>query len=103
MVSAWGAQAVKDLAVTDHKKAEEVADATYEDAERAYTALRLLIPSTTKQAHRYLDLCNQAAGGETANNEREDPRQAVEDTIPRALTQPLLGNNRGTGKPAHRL
>ena len=55
----------------------------YEDAERAYTALRLLIPSATKQAaRRYLDLCNQAAGEETANNEREDARQAVEDNDP---------------------
>ncbi len=100
IVSAWVAHAEKDLVDKDHKKAEEVADAAYEDAEKAYTTVRLLIPSATKQARRYLNLCNQAAGGETANKEQEDARQEVEETIRQHSLNRYSADNRGTGKPA---
>jgi hypothetical protein len=66
--------------------AREDAYAATADAENAYTAIRLLIPSVASQARRYLDLCGKAdAHPDETKVDRERARQAVEETIQRAL------------------
>ncbi len=66
--------------------AREDAYAATADAKNAYAAIRLLIPSVTGQARRYLDLCVEAdAHPDKGKADRERARQAVEETIQRAF------------------
>jgi hypothetical protein len=68
------------------EEARELADAAIADAESAYAAVRMLIPSATGQARRYLDFCIKAnAHPDETKVERERARQAAEETIQRAL------------------
>jgi hypothetical protein len=71
---------------TNYEEARDGAAVAVADAESAYAALRLLIPSVAGQARRYLDLCIQAdIHPDDTKVDRERARQMVEETIQRAL------------------
>ncbi len=75
------------------QEAQESAFTATADAENAYAAIRMLIPSVTSQARRYLDLCIQAdAHPDSGKDERQRTRQGVEGTIRRALGGDLPDN-----------
>jgi hypothetical protein len=72
--------------LTKVEEARESASAAAADAENAYAAVRMLIPSVTDQARRYLDFCTQAvAHPDETKVERQRARQMVEETIRRAF------------------
>lgn len=77
-------------------KFEEVrrqSSAAVVNAHNAYAAVRLLIPSVTDQARRYLDLClNADVHPDTTKVDRERARQQVEETIRRAFGGDLPTN-----------
>jgi hypothetical protein len=87
------------------KEAQELTFAAITDAENAYTALRLLVPSVTDQARRYLDLCVHAdIHPDEKKVERQRARQMAEEAIRRALGCDLpwqLGAE--TGEPTARI
>ncbi len=75
------------------EEARDRASAAIADAENAYTAVRMLIPSATDQARRYLDFCIQAdAHPDEQKVERQRARQMVEETIRRAFGGDLPGD-----------
>jgi hypothetical protein len=74
-------------------EAREQAFAAADDAENAYAALRILIPSVADQARRYLDYCISATAHPDENKvERHRARQMVEETIQKALGDDLPDN-----------
>ena len=69
-----------------YEDAKEQSIAAVADAENAYAAVRMLIPSVADQARRYLDICIQAnAHPDETKVDRQRARQAAEQTIQRAL------------------
>lgn len=64
------------------EEAKEQSYAAVADAESAYAAVRMLVPSATDQARRYLDFCISAnAHPDEGKVERQRARQMVEETI----------------------
>jgi len=75
------------------EEAKEQSYAAVADAESAYAAVRMLVPSATDQARRYLDFCIQAnAHPDETKVDRQRARQAVEETIRRAFGGDLPDN-----------
>ncbi len=72
--------------LTEVEEARESASAAVADAENAYAAVRMLVPSVTDQARLYLDFCIKAtAHPDEGKVERQRERQMVEEQIRRAL------------------
>jgi hypothetical protein len=72
--------------LTEVEEARERASAAVADAENAYAAIRMLVPSVTDQARFYLDFCIKAdAHPDEGKVDRQRARQMVEETIRRAL------------------
>jgi hypothetical protein len=68
------------------EKAREELQAAVAEAEKAYAALRLLVPAVSDQARSYLDFCLQADAHPDANKaDRERARQVVEETLQHEL------------------
>jgi hypothetical protein len=90
-ISLAGSKSSSDQQTYEHlrvmyEEARERSQAAVADAENAYAAIRLLIPSAAGQARRYFDLCIKAdAHPDETKVDRERARQAVEETIQRAL------------------
>jgi hypothetical protein len=64
------------------EKASEEVQAAVAEAEKAYAALRLLVPAVSDQARRYLDFCLQAdAHPDKMKADRHQARQMVEETL----------------------
>jgi hypothetical protein len=97
-ISLTGSKPSSDQQTYEHframyEQARERSQAAAADAENAYAAIRLLIPSAAGQARRYLDLCIQAAAHpDETKVDRERARQAVEQAIQRALGGDLPAN-----------
>jgi hypothetical protein len=68
------------------EEAREQSSTAVADAESAYAAVRMLIPSVADQAGRYLDFCIQAnAHPDTTRVDRQRAQQMVEETIRHAF------------------
>jgi hypothetical protein len=97
-ISLHGAKSSGDQKTYEHfraavEEARETASAAVADAENAYAAVRILIPSGADQARRYLDFCIQAdAHPDETKAERQRARQMVEETIRRAFGGDLPDN-----------
>lgn len=97
-ISLDGAKSSSDDKTYQHfraaaEEARESASAAVADAENAYAAVRMLVPSVTDQARRYLDFCIKAnAHPDEGKVERERARQMVEDTIRHAFGSDLPDN-----------
>jgi hypothetical protein len=67
---------------TNWEEARAGGSAAIADAESAYAAVRMLVPSAADQARRYLDYCIQAdIHPDTTKVERQRARQMVEKTL----------------------
>jgi len=97
-ISLDGAKSSGRTDLPEHLRAnlEEVqkrASAAVADAENAYAALRMLVPSVAQQGRRYLDLCIQAnAHPDDTKVDRQRARQMVEETIRHAFGGDLPDN-----------
>jgi hypothetical protein len=96
--SVSNAKSSSDQQTYDHYRAKfeeagEQSAAAVADAENAYAAVRILIPSVTSQARHYLDLCKRAnVQPDKEKDERQRAREEVEETIRRAFGSDLPTN-----------
>lgn len=101
-ISLDGAKSSSDDKTYQHfraavERAQESASIAVSDAENAYAALRLLVPSVADQARRYLDYCLSATVHPDENKvERCRAHQVAEETIQQALGGDLPDNWRMT-------
>jgi len=75
------------------EEARESAATAVAEAENAYAALRMLVPSVAQPGRRYLDLCTQAnSHPDDTKVDRQRARQMVEETIRHAFGGDLPDN-----------
>jgi hypothetical protein len=92
-VKSSGDQQLSEQLLQQADEARERSASAIEDAENAYSVLRLLVPAVAAPARHYLDYCIQTVDRPDSNRvERQRAREMVEETLRGTFGGNLLNN-----------